>query len=301
MWTGRQRQRDRERAQALAEQTAQRRAARDNRLREIGLEVNDDNTVTGTAEGEAPQLRGARIQVAFDHFPVDNAALGTLQNAIDRLARQLEGDVVRVGQNMDGGWIDIRIGRDRNPPRSPAEVLSAQVKARATLASFLTPEQRRTYEAEKYFEVIGSLGTRYRIKTDGNASGNVIWRRPRKSLALPGADAYSDAGKYCAYPKGYAPDGRHMPVEDQFLGQMLQLITDENSYLDKANLFAGNYPTHHPNHARFARDYAMQGRLADIAPCDCTVCAKLMKTQQPRRGPVDMYYHQMIVGRGGRW
>lgn len=283
--TAARRQRDRERALELAEQTANRQVARNERLRAVGLRVNDDNTVTGTAEGEAPQLPGARIQVAFDRFPADNA-LGTLQNTIDRLARQLEGDVVRVGQHVDGGWINIRIGRDRNPqrpaPRSPAEVLAAQVKARTTLMNFLTPEQRGTYRKEKYFEVIGSLGTRYRIKTDGNASGNVIWRHPRKGLVLPDTDPYVDAGKYCAYPKGYAPDGRHMPVEDQFLGQMLQLITDENAYLDKANLFAGNYPTHHPKHVRYARDYAMQGRLADIAPCDCTVCKELMATTSLR-------------------
>jgi hypothetical protein len=293
---GQQRQRDRERARELARQTAARKRARDTRLVALGLRLNDNDTVTGTAEHAL--VDGARVEIRFDNYPAVNA-LEAFTREIDRLRAGLVG--------LDNGWVDVRIGGA--PMQARARITedssAAQAKAQETLRSFLNEDQRKTYRDWKYFEVVGSKGTLYRIKTDGNASGNVLWRR---SVALGGSSRI-DAGRYCAYPKGYTPDGRYLPVEDQFLGQMLQLITDEDSFLDSANLFSGNYPTHHPKHAAYARRMAAEGRLTDVAPCDCAVCKELVATMVRRPDnyagipyPGGRYYQFNRIGRiGGPW
>lgn len=120
----------------------------------------------------------------------------------------------------------------------------AHARAKATLVSFLNAEQRKTFEGGSFFEVIGSEGNRYRIVTNGSASGNVTWQGPGSKLMqeLQPNNHWTTAGTYCAYPRGRGWNHKRIPVYDQILGQMLELVTDENAYLDKANLFGGTYP-----------------------------------------------------------
>lgn len=121
----------------------------------------------------------------------------------------------------------------------------ARARAKETLVSFLNEEQRKTFEEEHFFEVIGSQGNRYRIMTNGSASGNVTWRAPGSEMLqnlLPNAH-FTVGGTYCAYPRKTDWNGKAIPVLDQILGQMLELVADENAYLAKANLFGGTYPS----------------------------------------------------------
>lgn len=271
MWRGRAERQERRRQAAVnfAEQTANRIAARDQRLRAVGLRVNDDNTVTGVAERDVHdgRLGQVRMHVQFDHFPADQA-LDQLQQHLRRMRRQIDTDMgagLIIGIGHGQMRLEVGPGIPRTTPTSE-ERAAAKLKARATLKSFLSPEQRTSYEAHQYFDVVGSAGNTYRIMTDGSASGNVTWRTRGQA-----------AGKYCAYPKGYTPDGNVIPVEDQFLGQMLQLITDEASYLNKANLFSGNYPLGHPKHEEYARMYAGTGRAYELKNCDCATCQRLVR------------------------
>lgn len=134
------------------------------------------------------------------------------------------------------------------PWGSVGEGVSDEAKARAkeTLVSFLNEEQRKTFEEEHFFEVIGSQGNRYRIMTNlGSASGNVTWQAPGSEMLqnlLPNAH-FTVGGTYCAYPRKTDWNGKAIPVLDQILGQMLELVADENAYLAKANLFGGTYPS----------------------------------------------------------
>lgn len=246
----------------LAQQTANRIAARDTRLRAVGLRVNGDDTVTGEAMQDVYAGRDEiRLTVRFDRFPADRA--------LEELTRQAEQMAENGGLGFVYGFqagigqVDVRV---RPVDRNLKGIEEAKATAKATLRRFLSPEQRETYDNSHYFDVIGSKGNRYRIRTDMSPSGNVTWRAP--------GEPYREAGKYCAYPKARLPDGQVMPRDDQFFGQMLLLITDEDAYLDKANLFGGNYPPTHPKHAQYARMYAETGRR-DPNGCGCATCRNL--------------------------
>jgi hypothetical protein len=270
MWRNRvereaRRQRDKDRAVALAQQTANRIAARDQTLRAAGLRVNDGR-VNGVADVPLPNdVLGHAVQVRIDFRNIDaDRAIRELDRAVNQVEAQLRGQIegarVRVGFGQVG----------RAPDATSEERAKANAKAKATLYEYLNEEQRKTFTEMHWFEVTGSKGNRYRIRTDMGPSGNVSWRRPNRDPAL--SAIYTDGGKFCAYPKVRLPNGNFLPREDQYLGQALQLITDENAYLDKANLFAGNYPPTHPHHAEYARMFAAQGRGGD---CRCDTCRNL--------------------------
>lgn len=153
---------------------------------------------------------------------------------------------------MDAGWGLIDYG---DPAMSNSPTPEAEAKARATLIRFLNKEQRESLEKTQAFYLIGSEGNRYRIVTTGTASGSVCWIKDGGM-----------GGCYCAYPTRRGADGGVLPKDDQFLGQMLQLITDENSFLQKANVFGGGYPpTFYEDRNRGAVPGAQQG-------CGCMHC-----------------------------
>jgi hypothetical protein len=266
MWRNRvereeRRQRDRDRAVALAQQTANWIAARDQALRAVGLRVENEH-VNGMAR--IPVNDDVQIHVQFNNTPADRAI-----RELERAVNQVEGQL-RLG---GGGVIMIQHGPRREPDAAAREKHEkAKARAKATLYEFLNEEQRKTFTEMHWFEVTGSEGNRYRIRTDIGPSGNVSWRRPNPHSGL--SAIYSEGGKFCAYPRGRTPNG-YLPREDQYLGQALQLITDENSYLDKANLFGGTYPPTHPHHARYARMYT-QAAGGVPGNCRCDTCRELV-------------------------
>jgi len=108
-----------------------------------------------------------------------------------------------------------------------AERNAATARAEELLLSMLDDVQRASYLNIKVFEVIGSLGGRYRIRP--GTMGNV--------------DALDPAGEWigalCAHPTG------GLPLPDVALAQMLHLITDEADFVQKANVHRGRRPAIH--------------------------------------------------------
>jgi hypothetical protein len=104
-------------------------------------------------------------------------------------------------------------------------------KALLLLMSMLDDTQRETYKRVKYFECVGSLGTRYRIHR--GTCYNVSW-----------LDASGEpAGELCAAPNRFVDaTSRELPQEDVILGQLLTLVADERVFLRAANLGEGRWP-----------------------------------------------------------
>ena len=103
------------------------------------------------------------------------------------------------------------------------------VRARELLESLLTLQQLTSWRNRGYFEFRGSAGTCYRLY-DAGYSFNIHWIR---SDGLTG-------GVLCAYPKRHK--GEKLPTADLYIGQFLALVTNEEAFLDVANLGSGKYP-----------------------------------------------------------
>ena len=111
-----------------------------------------------------------------------------------------------------------RAERERIAAEWQAARVAARERAEQLLRSLLTPEQVRSYEMRRFFEVTGSAGGRWRIRR-GSQAGNVD---------LLGADGAVEA-TLCCHP----PDG--LPEADAHLAQMLQLVTDEEGFRRTGN------------------------------------------------------------------
>ena len=100
-----------------------------------------------------------------------------------------------------------------------AQAGAAKERAEALLFSLLTDEQAASYREKGFFEVRGSKGGRWRIRSKGQ-SGNVD--------LMPEIGEEREAS-YCGSP----PD---VPSADAHLAQMLHLVTDEDSFKRVANV-----------------------------------------------------------------
>jgi hypothetical protein len=110
-----------------------------------------------------------------------------------------------------------RIRRERQ------EREAAETRAATLLLSFLSEEQRASYRASERFEVVGSLGGRYRIHP--GVVGNIYWLDENGQVG----------GQLCCHPSD-----ERLPRADIMLAQMLALITDEESFVLLANRYSGN-------------------------------------------------------------
>lgn len=98
---------------------------------------------------------------------------------------------------------------------------ASAAKARELLLSHLTPEQRRTFERNKWFVVEGGVTKkRYRIDASGGVAGNV------RELNARGDVVHT----YCAHL-----GDRLIPPDDHYLTQKLMLEYDEQEFLRVAN------------------------------------------------------------------
>ena len=95
----------------------------------------------------------------------------------------------------------------------------ADARAEELLLSLLTEEQAATRQDRGWFEVRGSAGGRYRIRSRGQA-GNVD--------LMPETGEERDTS-YCCHPSG-------VPDADAHLAQMLALVTDEDRFRRTANI-----------------------------------------------------------------
>jgi hypothetical protein len=116
-----------------------------------------------------------------------------------------------------------RAARERAIATERAARQSADQKAEALLLSLLDDTTREHYQLHGVIEIIGSVGTRYRIKR--GVSGNVYW-----------LDGNREGGSFCCHPR------EGLPIPDVMLGQMLALQTDEPGFLALANLMSGCRP-----------------------------------------------------------
>lgn len=110
--------------------------------------------------------------------------------------------------------------RDRRYAALRAERLVASSRAEELLLSLLSEEQAASYRERGFFEVTGSRGGRWRIRSNGQA-GNVD--------LMPEIGDVRDAS-FCCHP----PDG--LPAADAHLAQMLQLVSDEDGFRRTANV-----------------------------------------------------------------
>lgn len=110
---------------------------------------------------------------------------------------------------------------------------AAGERALELLRSLLSDAQWASYQEKGWFEVRGSSGRRWRVRSRGQ-SGNVD--------LMPEAGEERDA-TYCAHPPGQLPDA------DAHVAQMLALVTDDEAFERTAN-----------------RRYLRPGRSADRAP-----------------------------------
>jgi len=93
-------------------------------------------------------------------------------------------------------------------------------RAERLLKANLTLEQTAQLEAQGWFEVLGSLGRRYRI-----------WQGQVRNVIRLGEDG-TPAQRLCAHPAEYVPD------EDAMLAQKLLIEVDEEAFAKIANVSA---------------------------------------------------------------
>ena len=87
----------------------------------------------------------------------------------------------------------------------------------------ISEEQWENWEQNQQVEIVGSQGNRYRL-VNGSA-GNVT-----------SFDDEGDIARYCAHPRLHDEQGRYHPNEDVIAAQILVLKTDEQHFLDTANV-----------------------------------------------------------------
>lgn len=104
-----------------------------------------------------------------------------------------------------------------------AHVATAQSRALDLLIKHLTPEQRETFQKNKWFIVEGGrTGRRYRIRDKGNMVANID--------VLEGNSIAHRLCGHCA--------AHEIPLADNLLAQKLMIEADEEAFLRIANRHA---------------------------------------------------------------
>lgn len=163
--------------------------------------------------------------------------------------------------------------RERIRQEAARKSSMAEKVARTTLERMLNEDQLKQLADHGYFEVIGNLGTRYRLYANAY-SGNVYWID----------ETGFAAGNFCAHPDtaGRSLDGKRgrLPVSDSVIGQKLMLETDEARFLSLANLFGGTYPPVVSRGQAGAAAFLPAGYAA-IPGCECPWCQAVRGAEVP--------------------
>lgn len=106
-----------------------------------------------------------------------------------------------------------------------AEREKAEITARELLLAHLSAQQKRDLLEHGWFEVIGSVGRRWRIRTRSGYSGNIDLMPEVGEVRL---------ASYCAH----AYD--QLPLHDHYLIQKIVLEADEESFIAIANVSYAN-------------------------------------------------------------
>lgn len=134
---------------------------------------------------------------------------------------------VEPRQRTEDEWNDVRLQREAQRIDRDADAVHAAARAEAhkLLAFVLTPAQMASYEARRFFDVVGSAGGVYRIHH--GTSGNI--RR-----VIEGAEV----NRLCVHPQLH-DGGGYLPTEDCLAAQALALMHDEIGAVSKANVHQG--------------------------------------------------------------
>ena len=97
---------------------------------------------------------------------------------------------------------------------------TAQRKAQRLLRTWLTDEQRRELARRQAFDVVGTLGGRYRLRPSMGCTGRI--ERHGKN--------YYESATYCLHD-----DAAELPPADLTLTHYLMIVTDEADFLAQAN------------------------------------------------------------------
>lgn len=191
-------------------------------------------TVASVTSGATASVQGYATSQAFNgavnstalYYQATQAALGSAAGWFDQPSQtNWWADNAAILQNRNHyearqAWEQEqeRLDRARRTLVKEAEDKQRVVRnrARKLLVSALTPEQRRTYEDSRYFDVAVN-GRTYRIHQ--GTHGNV---------RLLDAAGRAEVVAYCIQPD-------HVPPEDAMLAQLLTLKNDEPTFLRLAN------------------------------------------------------------------
>jgi hypothetical protein len=179
----------------------------------------------------AREFRGRGYPVYVDEVEYYFNRLGAAEARVTASTHRIDEDVLRLfyGELPPESQED-RAERERRREESRARAEKAQERALATLRSVVTAEQWEQWEQHNAIDVVGSKGTRYRIRE--GREGNVYQLDDQGELVF----------SWCAAPDGEVRDkdgevAGYLPTPDIVLGQLLALITDEPGFLRTANLY----------------------------------------------------------------
>jgi hypothetical protein len=152
-----------------------------------------------------------------------------------------DADLRRVPQapalvRSEAEWAEIRRENERLRAERDKLQASARAEARKLLEFILTKEQVASYDKNKYFDVVGSAGTVFRVHhgTSGNVRQLVDGR---------------EVNALCAHPRLYDDERKdYLPTEDCLAAQALAIMHDESQFLQVANVHRG------PRHLAVVRE-----------------------------------------------
>lgn len=208
------------------------------------MPTNDDEQPTAQPANAltfTPMMASHSITISPNSIVTDSMVNAAIRQVSIRLSADTS-EVRRVlGATLGQlGWEVV--GRS-NPDE-------ARQRAEESLRAKLNEAQLASHTTHQYFDLVGSRGNHYRIRTNAGTVGNVGWI-DEEGLTH---------GVYCAHPIPHDLRGEALPEPDLYLGQFLALVLDEDNFLDSANLYGGSFPEnytdeHHRNPAWWAFQY----------------------------------------------
>lgn len=118
-----------------------------------------------------------------------------------------------------------RLEREQRAAKIEEDRILAQIKGLELLHMLLTDEQRAQYDLNGVIPVVGSLGGRYEIETlYGGVHGNISM-----------VDEHGcRLGRVCVAPAMRVAGGP-LPMADGWVGQLMAIKTDEQTFRDRGN------------------------------------------------------------------
>lgn len=189
----------------------------------VWVSIGNQTATSATVSSLIPGLRTNSTTTTYDNWitstrPVNHGQLFPTQHHPP--PEPLTEEEIQAQRERRERW------RERRREMEHEREVAAE-RAQELLFRFLTDEQRTSYEGpDRRFDLVGSLGTRFRIRRDPMANIEVLNAQGEVTAAL------------CAHPD----DHEGLPSADKHLGQLLALQTDERAIMRVANCHRGTRP-----------------------------------------------------------